>query len=63
MVACALLNIGDVMLQQHSYKLDIQYWLNIEWSPLDIVFMPSAVQKVAYEFQTLQLTTEQSLLV
>jgi hypothetical protein len=28
-IACALLNIGDAMLQQHSYKLDIQYWLNV----------------------------------
>jgi hypothetical protein len=24
-IACALLNIGDGMLQQHSYKRDIQY--------------------------------------
>jgi hypothetical protein len=24
-IACALLNVGDAMLQQHSYKLDIQY--------------------------------------
>jgi hypothetical protein len=24
-IASALLNIGDAMLQQHSYKLDIQY--------------------------------------
>ncbi len=24
-IACALLNIGDAMLQQHNYKLDIQY--------------------------------------
>jgi hypothetical protein len=24
-IACALLNIGDAMLQQHSYKLNIQY--------------------------------------
>jgi hypothetical protein len=28
-IACALLNIRDAMLQQHSYKLDIQYWLNV----------------------------------
>jgi hypothetical protein len=28
-IACALLNIGDAMLQQHSYKLYIQYWLNV----------------------------------
>jgi hypothetical protein len=28
-IACALLNIGDAMLQQHSHKLDIQYWLNV----------------------------------
>jgi hypothetical protein len=25
----ALLNVRDVMLQQHSCKLDIQYWLNV----------------------------------
>ncbi len=30
-IACALLNIGDVMLQQHSYKLDIQYWMKPSW--------------------------------
>jgi hypothetical protein len=24
-IAHALLNVGDAMLQQHSYKLDIQY--------------------------------------
>jgi hypothetical protein len=28
-IACALLNIGDAMLQQHTYKLNIQYWLNV----------------------------------
>jgi hypothetical protein len=28
-IACALLNIGDAMLQQHNYKLDIQYWLDV----------------------------------
>jgi hypothetical protein len=24
-IACALLTVADAMLQQHSYKLDIQY--------------------------------------
>jgi hypothetical protein len=24
-IACALLNVGDATLQQHSYKLHIQY--------------------------------------
>jgi len=24
-IACALLNVANAMLQQHSYKLDIQY--------------------------------------
>jgi len=24
-IACALLNVRDAMLQQHSYKLDVQY--------------------------------------
>jgi hypothetical protein len=24
-IVCALLNVANVMLQQHSYKLDIQY--------------------------------------
>jgi hypothetical protein len=28
-IACALLNIEDAMLQQHNYKLNIQYWLNV----------------------------------
>jgi hypothetical protein len=28
-IACALLNIRDAMLQQHSYKPYIQYWLNV----------------------------------
>jgi hypothetical protein len=28
-ITCALLNVGDAILQQHSYKLDIQYWLNV----------------------------------
>jgi hypothetical protein len=28
-IAHALLNIRDVTLQQHNYKLDIQYWLNV----------------------------------
>jgi len=28
-IACALLNVGDAILQPHSYKLDIQYWLNV----------------------------------
>ncbi len=27
-IACALLNVADATLQQHSDKLDIQYWLN-----------------------------------
>ncbi len=28
-IAHALLNIGDALLQQHNYKLDIKYWLNV----------------------------------
>jgi len=28
-IAHVQLNVKDVMLQQHSYKLDIQYWLDV----------------------------------
>jgi hypothetical protein len=28
-IAHAQLNVRDVMLQQHSYKLDIQYWFDV----------------------------------
>jgi hypothetical protein len=28
-IAHALLNVGDIMLQQHNYNLDIQNWLNV----------------------------------
>ncbi len=28
-IAHARLNVRDVMLQQHSYKLNIQYWLDV----------------------------------
>jgi hypothetical protein len=38
-IACALLNIGDVMLQQHSYKLDIQYWLNVVFLLLMLLYI------------------------
>jgi hypothetical protein len=38
-IACALLNVGDVMLQQHSYKLDIQYWVNVLFLLLMLLYI------------------------
>jgi len=38
-IACALLNVGDAMLQQHSYKLDIQYWLNVLFLLLMLLYV------------------------
>jgi len=38
-IACALLNVGDTMLQQHSYKLDIQYWLNVLFLLLMLLYI------------------------
>jgi len=38
-IAHALLNVGDAMLQQHSYKLDIQYWLNVLFLLLMLLYI------------------------
>jgi len=38
-ITCALLNVGDAMLQQHSYKLDIQYWLNVVFLLLMLLYI------------------------
>jgi len=37
-IACALLNVGDATLQKHSYKLDIQYWLNVVFLLLMLLY-------------------------
>jgi len=38
-IAHALLNVGDAMLQQHSYKLDVQYWLNVLFLLLMLLYI------------------------
>jgi hypothetical protein len=38
-IAHALLNVRDAMLQQHSYKLDIQYWLNVLFLLLMLLYI------------------------
>jgi hypothetical protein len=38
-IAHALLNVGDVMLQQHSYKLDIQNWLSVLFLLLMLLYI------------------------
>jgi hypothetical protein len=37
-IACALLNVEDATLQKHSYKLDIQYWLNVVFLLLMLLY-------------------------
>jgi len=38
-IAHAQLNVRDVMLQQHSYKRDIQYWLNVLFLLLMLLYI------------------------
>jgi hypothetical protein len=38
-IACALSNVADATLQQHSYKLDIQYWLNVVFLLLILLYI------------------------
>jgi hypothetical protein len=38
-IAPALLNVGDAMLQQHSYKLNIQYWFSVLFLLLMLLYI------------------------